>query len=66
MKFLNGGAPRCSLEEADAAGLVAIRGAGLEPSDDAKELMIRVVSGKLTPGEMEVILIAKYRGEKKK
>lgn len=62
MKFINDGPPRCSLEEAAAAGLVAMRAAGLEPSGYAKELMARVITGEITPREMEAILIAKYRG----
>ena len=63
MNFLNDGPPRCSLEEAAAAGLVAMRAAGLEPSDEAKELMGRVVAGEITPQQMEDILLEKYRGE---
>ena len=61
MKLLNDGPPRCSLEEAFDAGLVALRAAGLEPSDDAKELAARVVAGEITPQEMQAVLVAKYR-----
>ena len=61
-KFVNDGHSRCSLEEAAAAGLVAMRAAGLEPSDAAKELMARVIAGEIIPREMEALLITKYRG----
>ena len=63
MTFLNDGPPRCSLDEAFDAGLMALRAAGLEPSHDAKQLAARVVSGEITPWQMEAMLIAKYRGE---
>jgi hypothetical protein len=53
---MNDGA-RSTREEAFAAGLVAQRAAGLEPSDFAKELAARVVAGEITGRDMEAALL---------
>lgn len=43
--------------EAFAAGLVALRSAGLEPSDFAKELAAKVIAGEISADEMEAVLL---------
>ncbi|MGA2394273.1 MAG: antitoxin VbhA family protein [Candidatus Lustribacter sp.] len=43
--------------EAFAAGLVALRAAGLEPSDYAKELAARVIAGEISVDDMEAALL---------
>jgi hypothetical protein len=52
---------RSTTEEAFAAGLVALRAQGLEPSDFAKDLAQQVIDGKITGQQMEETLLERYR-----
>jgi len=48
---------RSTYAEAAAAGLVALRAQGLEPSDFAKELAMKVASREITPKQMTEMLV---------
>ena len=52
---------RATYEEGLAAGLVALRAQGLEPSDFAKALAVKVAANEITPKEMEHALLAHHR-----
>lgn len=56
---------RATYEEGLAAGLVALRAQGLEPSDTAKDLARRVAAGEITPREMEDALLARHEQQRK-
>jgi hypothetical protein len=53
---------RGTIDEAVAAGLVAQRAQGIEPSAYAKGLALRVASGEMSLAEMEELLL-KYHGQ---
>jgi hypothetical protein len=60
-KLVPGDKSRAPIEEAVVAGLGALRAAGLEPSDYAKELAVQVAGGEITTDEMEAAL-AEHHG----
>jgi hypothetical protein len=54
---------RGSYAEGLAAGLVALRAQGLEPSDYAKSLAEQVAGGKMTLEDMEEALVSSHSRE---